>query len=91
MPTTTDGKTAEAEEQTLLTPSEATEMLDRLDSAMSEGLYNATEGRVRSPESECIRAQWAEIAISAARERRKLLELIDLLDEAGYMDLDGER
>lgn len=87
MNATTDGTTTE---EPLLSASEASEMLDHLESATTDAIYNATEGRIRDAENEKIRMDWMEVAVDAARERRKLITLIDVLDEAGYTDPDTD-
>jgi len=47
------------------------EVVDDLQDAMSEGFYNALEGRVRDAENERVRIKWLRAAIAAATEFRQ--------------------
>ena len=52
------------------------EVVDDLQDAMSEGFYNALEGRVRDAENERVRIKWLRAAIAAATEfRQQVAEL----------------
>ena len=49
-----------------------TDVLEGLDGAMDEALYNGTEGRVRSAENERVRIEWLRTFVDAATEYRRL-------------------
>lgn len=53
------------------TSADRTEVVDDLQEAMSEGFYNALEGRVRDAENERVRIKWLRAAVNAATEYRQ--------------------